>query len=103
MLLGTRIQPRFWVRRESGNMTGVWETQGSLKQNGLSVMHRPLWERYWGQKEEPERRMKGNKEDPSIYPRGFSPGRLPSATQLCLEAGGVWRTGLETLGSTPQA
>lgn len=84
-------------------MTGVWETQGSLRQNGLTVMHQALWERYWDQKEEPERRMKGNKEDPRIYPRGFSPGRLRSATQQCLEAGGVSRTRLEALGSTPQA
>lgn len=83
-------------------MTGVWETQGSLKQNGLSVMHWALWERYWGQKGEPDPRIKGKKEDPHIYPRGFSPGRVRSATQLCLEAGGVSRTRLETLGSTPQ-
>lgn len=71
-------------------------------------MHGALWERYWDQKGEPERRMKGKmkkkkKKIPHIYPRGFSPGRLHSATQLCLEAGGVSRIRLETLGSTPQA
>lgn len=31
----------------------------------------------------------------------LNPGGLRSATQLCLEAGGVSRTGLETSGSAP--
>lgn len=77
MLLGTRIQDL--GQTDSRNMTGVWETQGSLKQNEFSVMHRAQWERYWDQKGQPEQRMKGKKEDPRIYPRGFSPGRLRSA------------------------
>lgn len=46
--------------------------------------------------------MKGNKEGPCLHPRGFSPGGLRSATQLCLEAGGVSRTGLGTSGSAHQ-
>lgn len=74
-----------------------------LKQNGLNVMHQALWERYLDQEGNPKRRVKGNKEDPCLHPRGFSPGGLRSATQLCLEAGGVLRTGLETSGSAPPA
>lgn len=46
--------------------------------------------------------MKGNKEGPCFHPGGVSPGGLRSATQLCLEAGGVSRTGLEISGSAHQ-